>query len=338
MQESGTTLATIWLILLRLVEMRGIDPDQFRQRLGIARETLCDVEARLPVRLVDTAITRAAAEIGDDAFALRAGECWHPSNLGTMGYAWLSSRTLHTGLKRMERFSRILGSRVSQRVDEEPRGVRFTFDHGRGDAAVGPLLADFSLSILIAMCRVNAGPSLCPESVRLRRPEPANPEPWHSFFACPIAFGEPVDSFLLAAEVADAPLPSANIPLANTFDAILTEQLAGLFADDIVSRCKTQILQHLTSGMPSAQQVAHALGLSQRTLQRRLAALGLTFQGVVDETRHELARRYLDDPGKSVTEVTFLLGFSEQSAFTRAFRRWSGMAPSAYRGIAGTAC
>ncbi|WP_374690560.1 AraC family transcriptional regulator [Accumulibacter sp.] len=337
MDESGSTLATVWLILLRLVEVHGIDPEQFRKTLGVAPETLRDVQARLPGRLADIALSLAAAEIGDEAFALRAAECWHPSNLGTMGYAWLSSRTLHTGLKRMERFSRILGSRIRCRCSQECDGVRLGFDHGRGDAAVGPLLTDFSLSILIAMCRVNAGHSLSPVSVQLRRPEPANPEPWHAFFGCPIAFGEPADAFLLAGEVANAPLPSANIPLANTFDTFLSEQLAGLFADDIVSRCKTTILQHLTSGMPSAPAVAHSLGLSQRSLQRRLAALGLTFQSVVDETRHELARRYLDDPGKSITEITFLLGFSEQSAFTRAFRRWSGMAPSSYRGIAVTA-
>ncbi len=332
MQKSESTLATVWLIVLRLIELHGIDPEQFRKTLGLAAETLRDVRARLPSRLADVAFELAAVQIADPAFALRAAECWHPSNLGTMGYAWLSSRTLHTGLKRMERFSRILGDRFSYRCSEAAAGVRFTYDHGRGEASVGPLMADFTLSILTAMCRVNSGNRMSPASVHLRRREPANQEPWQVFFGCPIVFGEPEDSFVLAWEVAEAPLPSANIPLANTFDAILTEQLAGLFDDDIVSRCKTYVLQHLTSGVASVQEVAQALGLSQRSLQRKLAALGLTFQGIVDETRHELARRYLDDAAKSVTEITFLLGFSEQSAFTRAFRRWSGMAPSAYRG------
>ena len=72
--------------------------------------------------------------------------------------------------------------------------------------------------------------------------------------------------------------------------------------------------------------------MSQRSFQRRLRELGLTYRELLDQTRHELARRYLDDPAKSVTEITFLLGFSEQSAFTRAFRHWSGMSPSVYRG------
>lgn len=332
MPKSESTLATVWLIVLRLVELHGIDPTQFRRTLGVPSETLRDVRARLPSRLSDVAFELAAAQIADPAFALRAAECWHPSNLGTMGYAWLSSRTLHTGLKRMERFSRILGNRFSYRCSDDPAGVRFTYDHGRGEASVGPLMTDFTFSIVVAMCRVNCGHTMSPASVHLRRRAPADAQPWLTFFGCPVIFDEAHDSILLAREVAEAPLPSANIPLANTFDTILTEQMAGLFADDIVSRCKTYVLHHLTSGVATAPEVARALCLSQRSLQRRLAALGLTFQGVVDETRHELARRYLDDPARSVTEITFLLGFSEQSAFTRAFRRWSGMTPSAYRG------
>ena len=79
--------------------------------------------------------------------------------------------------------------------------------------------------------------------------------------------------------------------------------------------------------------MAADFGMSQRTLQRKLSDIGLSYQQLLDETHHELARRYLDDQGKSVTEITFLLGFSEQSAFTRAFKRWSGMSPSAYRHV-----
>jgi AraC-like DNA-binding protein len=104
-----------------------------------------------------------------------------------------------------------------------------------------------------------------------------------------------------------------------------------LIDTDVVSRCKVYLLQQLTSGEPSEQELASALGMSRRTLQRRLGDLGLTYKGVVDETRYELAQRYLDDPERSVTDITFLLGFSEQSAFTRAFKRWSGKAPTAYR-------
>jgi AraC-like DNA-binding protein len=331
MPKPESSLATIWLIMFRLVELHGIDPQRFMRELGVAPETFRDVTARLPSHLGDAAFEKASVQISDPAFALRAAQCWHPSNLGTMGYAWLSSRTLHTGLKRMERFARIIGGRMTYRCVEEPDGLRFVFDHGRGDATIGYAITDFSLSILIDMCRTNFGSKLNAAAVSLRRPIPAKPQPWQEFFGCAIQFGAAEDSFLLDLDMADTPLPSANIPLANTFDAILTEQMASFFKDDIVSRCKAYLLRELTSGLPTANEVASALGLSQRSLQRKLREIGLTYQNVLDETRHELARRYLDDPGKSVTEITFLLGFSEQSAFTRAFRRWSGMAPTSYR-------
>jgi len=331
MLKTESTLATVWLMVLRLVELHGIDPQQLLQEIGVRPETLRDVCAGLPGRLADVASAKAAAQIPDPAFALRAGECWHPSNLGTMGYAWLSSRTLHTGMKRMERFARILGSRFSHLCVDEPAGVGFVYDHGRNEAPVGHLMTDFTLSILLDMCRTNFGSKLNAAAVRLRRPEPANPQPWQDLFGCQVQFGAAEDSVLFDREAVDSPLPSANIPLANTFDRILTEQLAQFFDDDLVSRTRAYVLRQLTSGPPSAQETACALGMSQRTLQRRLGELGLSYQSLFDETRHELARRYLDDPGKSVTEITFLLGFSEQSAFTRAFRRWSGMSPTHYR-------
>ena len=332
MLKQQSTLATVWLIILRLLELYDVEPQQFLREIGVHPDTLRDVRARLPSRLADVAFTKAAARITDPAFALRASECWHPSNLGTMGYAWLSSRTLHTGLKRLERFSRIIGNDFTYHLIEEPAGLRFVHDHGRGDDPIGYPMTDFTLSVLLTMCRTNFGHKLNAVDVQLRRPPPANPAPWLDFFGCAVNFGATRDAFLLDWEAADMPLPSANIPLANTFDAILAEQMASFIDSDLISRSKAYLLRELTSGTPTAQDIASALGMSQRNFQRKLGELGLTYQKLLDETRHELARRYLDDPSKSVTEVAFLLGFSEQSAFTRAFRHWSGMSPSVYRG------
>ena len=332
MANPKSTLATVWLVVLRLVELHGMDAHQLMTELGVAPQTLRDVEARIPVSLADQAFKIAMHRIPDPAFALRASECWHPSNLGIMGYAWLSSRTLHTGLKRMERFSRIIGDDFSYQVLEDADGLHFNHDHGRGDDPVGHAMTDFTLSVIFDMCRKNFGHQLNAKRIYLRRPLPANPVPWQSFFGCTVQFAAAKDSFVLDSAAANAPLPSANIPMANTFDAILTEQLSHFLKDDIINRCKSFVLRELTSGPPSAASAATHLGLSQRSFQRRLSELGLAYQQLLDQTRHELARRYLDDPAKSVTEITFLLGFSEQSAFTRAFKRWSGISPSAYRG------
>ena len=328
---SETFLATFGLIGLRLLELHGIDPQRFAQQIGIGSTDVPSPKTRLAADLGDHAFERAAQLIPDPAFALRAAECWHPAHLGTLGFAWLSSGSLRTALKRLERYSKILGQKASCRCTDIPDGLRFVVDHGRGDRPVGPVLADFALSLFVGMCRANFGPSLMLDTVTLRRLPPADPAPYEKFFGTSVSFGADEDGFTLPHYVADRPLPTSNHELATTFDAILTKQLADLDNSALADRCRAYLLTEMTSGDPSEEDLAKSMGMSRRTLQRKLGELGMAYKGVLEKTRYELALRYLDDPAKSVTDITFLLGFSEQSAFTRAFKRWSGQAPTHYR-------
>lgn len=326
-----TFLATFGLIGLRLLEKYGIDPQHFSQQVGIATLGSPLPRTRLPSALLDRAFGRAASLIDDPAFALRASECWHPSHLGTLGYAWLSSSSLRKALNRFTRFNRIIGQRKSSRCEDQPDGLHFIYDHGRGNTPVGHLMADFDLSLIVSMCRMNYCWPMAPERVMLRRPAPADRHPYDACFGCNVEFGAAADSIILSPAVADRPLPTSNHELAITFDAILKKQLEELVSADLIGRCKTLLLQELTSGEPSDANLAKALCMSNRTLQRKLAELGTSYRDLLMSVRYELALRYLDDSGKSITDITFLLGFSEQSAFTRAFKRWNGQSPTAYR-------
>lgn len=328
---SETFLATFGLIGLRLLELHGIDPQRFAQQIGIGSTDVHSPKTRLAADLADNAFERAAQLIPDPAFALRTAECWHPAHLGTLGFAWLSSGSLRTGLKRLERYSKILGQKASCRCADIPGGLQFVFDHGRGDRQIGPVFADFALSLLVGMCRANFGLSLTLDTVTLRRLPPTDPTPYEKFFGTSVCFGAAEDGFTLPHYVADRPLPTSNHELATTFDEILTKQLADLDNTGLPDRCQAYLLKGMTSGEPSEEDLAKAMGMSRRTLQRKLGELGMTYKEVLQKTRYELALRYLDDPEMSVTDITFLLGFSEQSAFTRAFKRWSGQAPTHYR-------
>lgn len=328
---SETFLPSSRLIGLRLLEAYGIDSRRFAQQIGLPPIDVPQGNTRLPSNLLDVAFERGAAIIPDPAFALRAGEFWHPSDLGTLGYAWLSSGCLRTALKRLARFANVLGNKARIRCVEGLQGIAFGYDAQRGNSLVGYLMGEYFLSLVFAMCRANYGPGLMLESVSLRRPCPSNRQPYDALFGCPITFAAAEDGFVLSSQAADRPLPTSNNELATTCDAILAKQLAELDNSDLESRCKAWLLEQLTSGEPSEEALARAMGMSPRTLQRKLGELGLSYKGVLEKTRYDLALRYLDDPGKSVTDITFLLGFSEQSAFTRAFKRWSGRAPTAYR-------
>lgn len=328
---SETFLPSSRLIGLRLLEAYGIDSRRFAQQIGLPPIDAPQGNTRLPSKLLDAAFERGAAIIPDPAFALRAGEFWHPSDLGTLGYAWLSSGSLRTALKRLARFASVLGNKARIRCVEGPHGIAFGYDTQRGNSLVGYLMGEYFLSLVFAMCRANYGPGLVLESVSLRRPRPDNRQPYDALFGCPITFAAAEDGFVLSGQAADRPLPTANRELATTCDAILAKQLAELAGSDLESRCKAWLLEQLTSGEPSEEALARAMGMSPRTLQRKLGELGLSYKEVLEKTRYDLALRYLDDPHKTVTDITFLLGFSETSAFSRAFKRWNGKAPTSYR-------
>ena len=326
-----TFLATMGQVFVRVVEMHGINARNLLLEVGVDPETLRDPSARIPSRVTDVAFAKAAALIPDPAFALRAARCWHPSNLGALGHAWLTSSTLRTGLQRLERYSRILGEKAHIQLANTREGLRFIYDHRRHDPALRAIGADFMLSLVVDMCRMNYGASLRPMEVSLARAKPADTEPYRHFFGCSIHFNAHEDSFLLSPRMADEMLSTANRQLAGTLDGILAGQLAALDRNNIPARCKATLLEQMTSGDLSEAGMAKALHLSRRTLQRKLAESQLSYQKLVDDTRRDLALRYLDDPRTTLTDITFLLGFSGQSAFTRAFRRWTGVSPTAYR-------
>jgi len=326
-----TFLATMGQVFVRLVEMHGIDARALLLEVGIDPATLRDPSARIPSAFWDTAGATAAALIPDPAFGLRAARCWHPSNLGALGHAWLASSTLRTGLQRLERYSRILGEKAQLKITDTRDGLRLAYDHRRRDPVLRVIGTDFVLSLVLDMCRMNYGASLRPVEVRLARGRPADTEPYRHFYGCPIHFEANEDSFLLTLRVADEPLPTANRQLAGTLDSILTAQLAALDKNNIPARCKSNLLDELTSGELSEEEMAKHLHMSRRTLQRKLAESNTTYQKLVDDTRRDLALRYMEDPRNTITDVTFLLGFSGQSAFSRAFKRWTGMSPTTYR-------
>ena len=326
-----TFLATMGQVFVRVVEMHGVDANALLREAGVDPALLRDPAARIPSTIWDAVGAKAAALIPDPAFGLRAARSWHPSNLGALGHAWLASSTLRTGLERLQRYSRILGEKAQLTITDTRDGLRLTYDHRRRDQILRAIGTDFALSLVLDMCRMNYGASLRPVEVRLARARPGDTEPYRHFYGCPIHFEANEDSFLLAARVAAEPLPTANRQLAGTLDSILTAQLAALDKNNIPARCKSSLLEEITSGEVSEEDMARRLHMSRRTLQRKLSETNTTYQKLVDDTRRDLALRYMEDPRNSITDVTFLLGFSGQSAFSRAFKRWTGMSPTAYR-------
>jgi AraC-like DNA-binding protein len=331
-RDSG--LASMGQMFRRLLEMHGLDAVQIALGAGVDVARVPAPAERIAVDKIDAMLRVAIPLIRDPAFGLQAARCWHPAYLGVLGHAWLSSDTLRTGLERVTRYFRLVGERGLTKIEVSQREVKVSFRANRGDPAAVPVAAvfvDIVMAVLLDMCRMNAGAALRPVKAMLCRPKPEKAEVYERFFGCEVRFRAKEDAFVLSTRDADRPLPSANRQLAAVFDKLLTEELARLDRSDVVSRCRAEVLEHLESGEMTEQDMAKRLHMSRRTLQRRLDEADTTYLRLVDDTRKDLALRYIEDPHRSITDVAFTLGFSQQSAFTRAFKRWTGVNPTQYR-------
>lgn len=327
-----TGLASATQIFRKLLDVHGLDSGRLLREAGFDVTLPADANARVPVKVLDTVLMHASSSIPDEAWGLKAARCWHPGNLGVLGHALLASSTLRTALTRIERYWRILGERATAHVADNADGFRFVYVLSDADPVVASVLPDCVLSVVLDMCRTNTGEAICPLRVTLKRSRPADPEPWIHFYGCPVEFDAVENEFMLSRDIVDRLLPASNRSLAGMFDKLLAEQLAKLSMDDVVSRAKAAFVEQLASGEPSGEEIARSLHMSRRTFQRKLAEAETTYQRLVDDTRREMALRYIDDEVMSITDITFLLGFSGHSAFSRAFKRWTGLSPSDYRG------
>ncbi len=325
------TLASMGQIVWRLIERHDLAPEPLFRAAGIDPGTINDPHVLIARPKSDALIRALAERIADPAFGLQAAQCWHPSSLGTLGYAWLSSSTLRAALKRVVRYWHIVIADVAVRLDETPEGVEFVHIPPKLDSAPDGIRGDIVMAILYDMCRTNFGRMFRPQRVAFRHPAPADASPYETLFGCPVAFGADANRLLIDRAEADHPLPTGNRDLAAAHDRILVEQLARLDKKNVVARFRASLLERMTSGEVSEEDIARDLHMSRRSLQRRLAEADASYQSLVDDTRRDMALRYIQDPAKSATDITFLLGYSQQSVFTRAFRRWTGMSPSEYR-------
>jgi len=315
----------------RLIEFHGLDPEPLFRDAGIEPETIRNPHARIDNRRSDAVIRLTAARIPDPCFGLHGTHCWHPSNLGALGHAWLASSTLRRALERLVQYWRIVDVEGIVTLKETREGIEFRHAPPSVDPVIDAVIGDLAIAIIVDMCRMNYGNVLKPLRVGFRRAPPQDISPYERMFGCKAAFDREHDSFVLARAVADSPLPTSNRQLAGVHDRILMEELARLDRDDVPTRARAALLDRLSTGELSEEILADDLHMSRRTLQRRLAEENTTYAALLDATRRDLALRYVEDPAKSVTEITFLLGYSQHSVFTRAFRRWTGKSPSSYR-------
>jgi AraC-like DNA-binding protein len=330
----GTAIATSARALWRMLERQGIDPATLFKEAGLDPEQLSKARARYPIQKMRLAWSRASEDVSDCSFGLSIAGVWQPPDFHALGCAFLASSTLRDALNRLVRYHAVVSDMVSYEfVECSDHAVLSSNirDEGIGEP---PILEDARWALILDACRRIYGATLDPLAVNLRHSRPDTSEgAFYTFFRCPVQFGESVSSIVFPAEILDKPLPASNHEVAVTQDRVLREYLGSLQSGDTVSRVKSIISDKLASGNLTSEAAAQALHMTSRSLQRKLAAEETTFSKLVEAVRKELAESYLADDSLTLMEISYLLGFSEHSSFSRAFKRWTGSTPQEFRNI-----
>ena len=328
--KTHTTLASAAGMLWKVIESYNKDPEPYFRKAHIDPRLINDPSARFSLTAMDNVYQELYQQVDDPCMGLKLASVWHPSHLASLGYAWLASSTLYTALNRLSRYVRIINDAISVSLEEEGDNLVITITSDDREIPAH-YQADSSSAILITMCRANYGEELSPVSVSFKHATSPCSGEYYGFFRCPVEFGAKQNQIILPLDVVNKRLTSASPQLAQINDQVMINYLADLDKEDVIQQVKAAIIDQLPSGNVNEETVSEAIYSSKRSLQRRLNEKGTTFKTILTEVRQDLALKYIHDRKLTLTEISFMLGFSEMSSFSRAFKRWTGESPKEFR-------
>ena len=325
----GIVPVTYVHLLYEYLTQQGLDPQIVLDTPKPSVET--GGLGRFDVSRWQTLLHRASDRLGDPLLGLHLGRSVTPRHFGILGYVFLSCGNLGAALLRFDQYQRLI-------YDVNPVTITMNsheviFEWGVNQGRPGPLVDECAIATMVQFMRNLVQEPLNPRSITFVNPAPIKPQAYVDYFGCPVQFFQATTRMVIATADLQRGLRSPDPVLLDMLSQQADAFLAELEPDDVMMQqlrnCLTR--QLMLRCEPSLEQAAEVMHISARTLHRRLAERDLQFRAVLDELRCQLARKYLQDQRLQLTEIADLLGYSEQSAFTRAFRRWTGITPHAYR-------
>lgn len=327
-----TVAASSLLGLLGYARAMRIPTETVLEGAGLTAKDLEGPEARIAEAATNQVWKALAEASGDPDFGLHFAERMTVDAFDVVGHLVTRSRTLGQGLERVVAYSRILHD--SGRIDLERRGENaVVFPGCRGLTNEFPRqIAEFAAASVLVLGSQATREPLTARAVRFRHPAPAKLSEHLRIFGVVPEFDAPETEVELDGKALERIIPGSEAGLVTYLEAYARDVLARIPEEsDIVTQVERAVTRSMSEGLPDMDAVATQLALSTRTLQRRLAEAETTFQELVDSARRRYAERYLSDDRLAISEVAFLVGFSEPSNFHRAFRRWTGVTPAAFR-------
>ncbi|MEL0028068.1 MAG: AraC family transcriptional regulator [Perlucidibaca sp.] len=288
----------------------------------------------MPVQDWRELLRRLSQQLGQPDLGLRLGRSARLSHLGLLGYVLQSCGTLGAALERIQRYERLVNdiNRLHWSPPEPGPAACVVLRWGMERGRPGALVDECAIATLLQVTRQISGLHDAAVAVDFVNPAPDDLAPYTGFFGITPRFGCDQTRISFPAVLLQLPLQHPDPHLLGLLEKQVDELLHQLPAEaDIVQRVRRQLAQRLRGQAVSQADIATDLHVSERTLHRRLQEAGTNFRELRESTRRHLAEEYLRDQRLTLSEVASLLGYSEQSAFTRSFRRWTGQGPKAWR-------
>ena len=325
-----TVFAPTVINLWKTIESYGIDPAPLFEVEKIHIRLPIDPSMRLPFEKIDRIRAAAVKLSGDESMGLRSASVYLASQLGALGYAFQASLTLRKACLRLERFARVVNDKAIVLVEDRDNCMQVTL-RLEVQSVCETVRDDAALAMVTRMCRLICGNPFRLQAVNFKHAEPTDIKPYFEYFGCQLNFGQAENQLLIPLSFADETLAGANPELAMLNDQVVTRRLATIDRNDIVARVQAALMDQLPNGNVSDESVADSLHMSVRTMHRKLVEVDSNFRTLLVEMRRHLAEMYILDNSLTLTEISMLLGFSEPSSFSRAFKHWTGSAPSEAR-------
>jgi AraC-like DNA-binding protein len=318
---------------LAVLRKRNIEVAPLLRRAGLSEHDLENRQRRISANAQAKFLECAAEALGDSAFGLHLAQQANLREAGVLFYVTSAARTLGETLPLYERYCRIVNEavrvkplRIQNGLIVEINFVGLSRHHFRHNA-------EFILAANLKGMRENVGRNIRPIGVTFAHPRNSNLQEFERFFGCPVEYGSASDQWSFSNETLAVPLISGDPYLLQTLQPFCDQAARerNTAAETLRSSVENEAQKLLPHGKANRQAVARALAMSERTLSRRLAEEGTSYEEIVEQLRRSLAFQYINAPSISVSQIAWLLGYEGATSFNHAFVRWTGRSPSSVR-------
>jgi AraC-like DNA-binding protein len=317
---------------LRLLVEKRVDPAPLLKAAGLAAFSSGMGQARMPIERQIRFLELVSAALDDDLLGMHLASRFEPREAGLLYYVMASSETFSEALRRIERYTALVSDAVRlKRLTAGKVGLECAYVGVARHKDRQQI--EFFIAVIAKIARQLTGLRATPARVTMAHPALASRQQAEAMLGCAITYNARSDSIIFAPEIGDCPNVLSDHYLNQILVGYCEEALASGERSPGALRTQVEntIAPLLPHGQVSAANVARALGVTERSLQRRLAIEGASFSDILRDLRLSLARRYLQSPQTSISEISWLLGFQDASAFSHFFRRWTGKRPSEER-------